>query len=111
MRPRRGKTVMLDCGIHPGFSGEHSLPYFDEVDLDSVDLLLVTHFHLDHCAAVPYIIGKTVFKVGADCGPHLLAWLLVCQRTPWALAAARAGASRGTSHVLGSCRYGRSAAA
>lgn len=64
--PVRGKTVMLDCGIHPGFSGEHSLPYFDEVDLDSVDLLLVTHFHLDHCAAVPYLVGKTVFKAG----PH-----------------------------------------
>ena len=55
---------MLDCGIHPGFSGEHSLPYLDEVDLDSVDLMLVTHFHLDHCAAVPYVVGKTVFKVG-----------------------------------------------
>ena len=59
----RGKTVMLDCGIHPGFSGEHSLPYFDEVDLDTVDLMLITHFHLDHCAAVPYVVGKTVFKV------------------------------------------------
>jgi cleavage and polyadenylation specificity factor subunit 3 len=58
---------MLDCGIHPGFSGEHSLPYFDEVDLDSVDLMLVTHFHLDHCAAVPYVVGKTVFKVWGAC--------------------------------------------
>ena len=61
---------MLDCGIHPGFSGEHSLPYFDEVDLDSVDLMLVTHFHLDHCAAVPYVVGKTVFKAGSPVLPH-----------------------------------------
>ncbi|EIE25515.1 Metallo-hydrolase/oxidoreductase [Coccomyxa subellipsoidea C-169] len=57
-----GKTVMFDCGVHPGFSGEQSLPYFDSIDLDSVDLMLVTHFHLDHCAAVPYVVGKTVFK-------------------------------------------------
>ncbi|CAL8460817.1 g348 [Coccomyxa elongata] len=57
-----GKTVMFDCGVHPGFSGEQSLPYFDSIDLDTVDLMLVTHFHLDHCAAVPYVVGKTVFK-------------------------------------------------
>lgn len=54
---------MFDCGVHPGFSGEESLPYFDAIDLDTVDLMLVTHFHLDHCAAVPYVVGKTVFKV------------------------------------------------
>lgn len=53
---------MLDCGIHPGFTGLQSLPYFDEVDLSSVDVALITHFHLDHCAAVPYLVGHTNFK-------------------------------------------------
>ena len=53
---------MLDCGIHPGFSGINSLPFFDEIDLDTVDAMLITHFHLDHCAAVPYVVGKTNFK-------------------------------------------------
>lgn len=57
-----GKTVMLDCGIHPGYSGLASLPFFDEVDLSTVDAMLVTHFHLDHCAAVPYVVGRTNFK-------------------------------------------------
>ena len=59
----RGKTIMMDAGIHPGFSGEASLPFLDTVDLDTVDVLLVTHFHLDHCAAVPYVVGRTNFKV------------------------------------------------
>ena len=59
----RGKTIMMDAGIHPGFSGEASLPFLDTVDLDTVDVLLVTHFHLDHCAAVPYVVGRTKFKV------------------------------------------------
>ena len=54
---------MLDCGIHPGYSGEHSLPYFDLIDLNEVNLMLITHFHLDHCAAVPYVVGNTNFKV------------------------------------------------
>jgi len=63
MSLRRGKSVMLDCGIHPGYSGEHSLPYFDLIDLNEVDVMLITHFHLDHCAAVPYVVGNTTFKV------------------------------------------------
>lgn len=38
-----------------------SLPFFDEVDLKSVDAILITHFHLDHCAALPYVLSKTDF--------------------------------------------------
>jgi cleavage and polyadenylation specificity factor subunit 3 len=57
-----GKTVMLDCGVHPGFHGLASLPFFDEVDLAEVDAILVTHFHLDHCAALPYVTGHTSFR-------------------------------------------------
>ena len=58
----QGKTVMFDSGIHPGYSGHVSLPFFDHVDLATVDLCLVTHFHLDHCASLPYLITKTTFK-------------------------------------------------
>ncbi|KAJ1956250.1 endoribonuclease ysh1, partial [Linderina pennispora] len=58
----KGKTVMLDCGLHPAYEGENSLPFIDEVDPASVDVLLVTHFHVDHAAAVPYYIEKTAFK-------------------------------------------------
>ena len=53
---------MFDCGIHPGLSGMASLPFFDEVDLETVDAILVTHFHLDHCAALPYVVGHTRFN-------------------------------------------------
>lgn len=63
--PPRDKRVMLDCGIHPGFSGLGALPFLDEVELSSLDAALITHFHLDHCAAVPYLIGKTNFKARA----------------------------------------------
>ncbi|GAM22951.1 hypothetical protein SAMD00019534_061260, partial [Acytostelium subglobosum LB1] len=59
----KGKTIMFDCGVHPAFSGMSSLPYFDSIDNPSeIDLLLVTHFHLDHAAAVPYIVEKTDFE-------------------------------------------------
>ncbi|KAF5188910.1 Cleavage and polyadenylation specificity factor subunit 3-i [Thalictrum thalictroides] len=39
-----------------------ALPYFDEIDPSTVDVLLVTHFHLDHAASLPYFLEKTTFK-------------------------------------------------
>lgn len=30
----RGKTVMFDCGIHPGLSGLNALPGFDDIEID-----------------------------------------------------------------------------
>jgi cleavage and polyadenylation specificity factor subunit 3 len=57
-----GKTIMFDCGIHPAYSGLGSLPYFDEIDISKIDLLLITHFHLDHCGALPYFLEKTGFE-------------------------------------------------
>jgi len=32
----------LDCGIHPGQSGISGLPFFDEVDPATIDVLLIT---------------------------------------------------------------------
>ncbi|XP_077238505.1 cleavage and polyadenylation specificity factor subunit 3-I-like [Tasmannia lanceolata] len=59
----KGKTVLFDCGIHPAYSGMAALPYFDEIDdPESIDVLLVTHFHLDHAASLPYFLEKTTFK-------------------------------------------------
>lgn len=52
----------MDCGLHPAYVGVSSLPFFDEIDPRSVDLLLVTHFHLDHAAALPYFLEKTNFQ-------------------------------------------------
>ena len=52
----------FDCGIHPGYSGIVALPFFDEIDPAEVDVLLVTHFHLDHSASLPYFLQKTTFK-------------------------------------------------
>ncbi|WOK99752.1 cleavage and polyadenylation specificity factor subunit 3-I [Canna indica] len=58
----RGKTVLFDCGIHPAYSAMIALPFFDEIDPSTIDVLLVTHFHLDHAASLPYFLEKTTFK-------------------------------------------------
>lgn len=57
-----GKQVMFDCGLHPALSGVGALPVFEAISIEKVNLCLVTHFHLDHCGAVPYLVGKTSFK-------------------------------------------------
>eukprot|EP00597_Dinobryon_sp_UTEXLB2267_P006642 CAMPEP_0170083002 /NCGR_PEP_ID=MMETSP0019_2-20121128/18424_1 /TAXON_ID=98059 /ORGANISM="Dinobryon sp., Strain UTEXLB2267" /LENGTH=679 /DNA_ID=CAMNT_0010298105 /DNA_START=38 /DNA_END=2077 /DNA_ORIENTATION=+ len=59
---------MLDCGCHPGREGADGLPFFDSLDsldgisAEDIDLILITHFHIDHCAALPYFTEKTNFK-------------------------------------------------
>ncbi|KAJ9320749.1 hypothetical protein DTO027B5_8448 [Paecilomyces variotii] len=58
----KGKTVMLDAGMHPAKEGFASLPFFDEFDLSTVDILLISHFHVDHSSALPYVLSKTNFK-------------------------------------------------
>ncbi|CDR98073.1 cleavage and polyadenylation specifity factor, putative [Babesia bigemina] len=59
---RGGYNVMFDCGLHPALSGVGALPVFEAIDLSKVDVCLITHFHLDHCGAVPYLLSKTAFK-------------------------------------------------
>ena len=61
----KGKSILFDCGIHPGYRGEDSIPrglHSQDLDLSKVDLCLVTHFHLDHIGALPYLTERTNFK-------------------------------------------------
>ena len=53
-----GKTVMFDCGIHVGFSDRRRFPDFRLVSpagryTEAVSAVIITHFHLDHCGALP----------------------------------------------------------
>jgi cleavage and polyadenylation specificity factor subunit 3 len=47
----KGRSVLFDCGIHPANSGLASLPYFDEMDPASVDLVLISQ----------YVLNKKIF--------------------------------------------------
>lgn len=58
----KNKTVMLDAGVHPAYQGFASLPFYDEFDLSKVDILLISHFHVDHAASLPYVMQKTNFQ-------------------------------------------------
>lgn len=62
----RGKTVMFDCGLHPGKPGNEALPDLHsewfQPDITEVNVMLISHFHYDHCAAVPYVVCMTSFQ-------------------------------------------------
>ncbi len=62
----RESAVLLDCGIHPGTNRPfESFPRFDspEFEIDSLDAVVISHAHLDHCGLVPFL-----YKYGYD-GP------------------------------------------
>lgn len=55
-----GKNIMLDCGMHMGFQDDRKFPDFSYVTREStlteyIDCVIISHFHLDHCGALPYM--------------------------------------------------------
>ena len=60
----RESKVLIDCGIDPGKDG--GTPYFNAPELmplDTLDAVVITHAHMDHCALLPVL-----YKFGYD-GP------------------------------------------
>lgn len=55
-----GRNIMLDCGMHMGFADDRRFPDFTYVTksgplTEFLDCVIISHFHLDHCGALPYM--------------------------------------------------------
>jgi KH/beta-lactamase-domain protein len=62
----RESSILLDCGVNPGSQRPfESFPRLDNpaFELESLDAVVVSHAHLDHCGLVPFL-----YKYGYD-GP------------------------------------------
>lgn len=55
------QNIMLDCGMHMGYNDQRRFPDFSYITnngetLDSfLDCVIISHFHLDHCGALPFM--------------------------------------------------------
>ncbi|RUS28182.1 hypothetical protein BC938DRAFT_482200 [Jimgerdemannia flammicorona] len=54
-----GKNIMFDCGMHMGYNDERRFPDFTYVSKTGqftqlLDCVIISHFHLDHCGALPF---------------------------------------------------------
>jgi len=62
----RESQILLDCGINPGSTKPfEAFPRLDspQFDIESLDAVVISHAHLDHCGFLPYL-----YKYGYD-GP------------------------------------------
>ncbi|KAI8052010.1 beta-lactamase-like protein [Syncephalis plumigaleata] len=53
------KNIMFDCGMHMGFNDARRFPDFSFISrsgrfTELLDCVIVSHFHLDHCGALPF---------------------------------------------------------
>jgi len=51
----KGKVVMLDAGVHPAYEGIASLPFYDEFDLSTVDILLISQYVLHTTTKLQFV--------------------------------------------------------
>ena len=67
-----GKTIMFDCGLHMAFNDSRRFPDFTHLAPSGpytahVDLVLLSHFHLDHSGGLPYFTERAGYA-----GPVLM---------------------------------------
>ncbi len=52
----QNSKVLIDCGIDPGSDRTPFLSAPELMPLDSLDAVVITHAHLDHCGLVPVLL-------------------------------------------------------
>lgn len=60
----KDKSILFDCGLHVGFTDKRRYPCFSHLKNvnQQIDLVLISHFHLDHSGAIPYLTEKLRYR-------------------------------------------------
>ncbi len=48
-------NILIDCGLHPKKLGYDALPDFEPIENIDLDLIVLTHCHLDHLGSLPVV--------------------------------------------------------
>ncbi|HEY5812479.1 MAG TPA: MBL fold metallo-hydrolase, partial [Terrimicrobiaceae bacterium] len=54
----KGRSIILDSGMHPKKEGFAALPDFRLVPEGGVDSIIVTHAHQDHVGTLPFLTRR-----------------------------------------------------
>ncbi|MDR1789503.1 MAG: MBL fold metallo-hydrolase, partial [Opitutaceae bacterium] len=46
-------NILIDCGLHPKLAGRDATPALSKIEGVHIDLIIVTHCHLDHLGSLP----------------------------------------------------------
>ena len=50
-----GFNILIDCGLHPKKMGYDAMPDFEPIEDLHLDLIILTHCHLDHLGSLPVV--------------------------------------------------------
>jgi Cft2 family RNA processing exonuclease len=50
--------VLIDCGLHPKKTGPAATPEFSLIRGEALDLIIITHCHLDHIGSLPAVMRE-----------------------------------------------------
>ena len=50
--------IIVDAGMHPKAMGRAALPNFDVLEDKAIDLVILTHCHLDHLGGLPVLLRR-----------------------------------------------------
>ena len=55
-----GFNILIDSGLHPKKFGYDALPDFEPIKDKHLDLIILTHCHLDHLGSLPIVTARNL---------------------------------------------------
>ena len=83
----RGTFLKLDAGIHPAYEGLAALPYYDEFDLSTVDVLLISQYVTVLVSYTKSVIDTGLADTASNCADTIMGhdWCSVLCADAWSL--------------------------
>lgn len=67
-----GFNILIDCGLHPKKLGYDAMPDFEPIEGLYLDLIILTHCHLDHLGSLPVVCANNPKTPVITTAPNLV---------------------------------------